>query len=521
MELIKKRIQTNVIGKTITDQFIIDDDYNVPDSKSDVGRVVAGEGTVKIEEVKRVENYLRVVGKLFFKTLYVTDASVPDLASLQGQIPFEEMVYLDLDKESEEEYIVQVAGVEFHSTVIHSRKLSLKAMVDLSIHGEHTGEEEITTGVESEEPIFKKIRPAEPLKLHTSKKDIYRIKEEVTIPGTKENIGTLIWTDVGLRKIDTKVSQDAITFTGTLQLFVLYKSEEDKTDWVEQTVPFEGSITCNGAEEGHYHHMYHNLSDVNVEVRMDGDGEMRALGIEATLEMRVLLYEEEQIELLEDVYSLAHECVLEKSPASYEELITQNHSKYKFSERLNLPELKEEILQICHSGGRMQMDRMEVVEGGIQIEGILYVNFLYVKANDSIPFGMWSGMVPFSYLVECGRNCPNMRYDITANVEQLSIDMAGSEEVEVKAVLAFQSFLRSPLQMETIVQLEFQPFNMDEMDKRPGIIGYITKEGDDLWSLAKRYYTTEEGIMENNHLASRELRPGEKLLIFKENMSIL
>ena len=75
MELIKKRIQTNVIGKTITDQFVIDDDYNVPDSKSDVGRVIVGEGTVKVEEVKKVENYLRVVGKLFFKILYVTDAS--------------------------------------------------------------------------------------------------------------------------------------------------------------------------------------------------------------------------------------------------------------------------------------------------------------------------------------------------------------------------------------------------------------------------------------------------------------
>ena len=99
--------------------------------------------------------------------------------------------------------------------------------------------------------------------------------------------------------------------------------------------------------------------------------------------------------------------------------------------------------------------------------------------------------------------------------------MAGSEEVEVKAVLAFQSFLRLPLQTETIVQMEFQPFDEEEMDKRPGIIGYITKEGDDLWSLAKRYYTTEEGIMENNQLTSRELRSGEKLLIFKENMSIL
>lgn len=519
MELIKKRIQTNVIGKTITDQFVIDDDYNVPDSKSDVGRVVAGEGAVKVEEVKRVENYLQVVGKLFFKILYVTDASVPELASLQGQLPFEEMVYLD--REDGEEYIVRVTGVEFTATVIHSRKLALKAMVDLSIHGERVGEEEITTDVEGDEQIFKKMQSAELLTLHTSKKDIYRIKEEITIPGTKENIGTLIWTDVGLRKIDTKVSQDAISFTGTLQLFALYQSEEGKTDWVEQNVPFEGSISCNGAEEGHYHHIYHNLNDINVEVRMDGDGEMRALGIEATLEMRVLLYEEERVELLKDMYSLEQECVLEKRPSFYEELITQNHSKYKFSERLNLPELKDEILQICHSGGRIQMEHLEVVGDGIQIEGVLYVNFLYVKANDSVPFGVWSGMLPFSYLVESGRDCPDMRYDVTANVEQLSIDMAGSEEVEVKAVLAFQSFLRSPLQIETIEQAEFRPFNEEEMNKRPGIIGYITKDGDDLWSLAKRYYTTEDSIMKNNQLETGELRPGQKLLIFKENMSIL
>ena len=228
MELIKKRIQTNVIGKTITDQFVIDDDYNVPDSKSDVGRVVAGEGAVKVEEVKRVENYLQVVGKLFFKILYVTDASVPELASLQGQLPFEEMVYLD--REDGEEYIVRVTGVEFTATVIHSRKLALKAMVDLSIHGERVGEEEITTDVEGDEQIFKKMQSAELLTLHTSKKDIYRIKEEITIPGTKENIGTLIWTDVGLRKIDTKVSQDAISFTGTLQLFALYQSEEGRAE---------------------------------------------------------------------------------------------------------------------------------------------------------------------------------------------------------------------------------------------------------------------------------------------------
>ena len=519
MELVKKRIRTNEIGKITSDQFVLDDDYNVPDAKADIGRVVSGEGTMKIEEIKRVENYLRVSGKLFFKVLYVTDAVIPELESLRGQIPFEEMVYVEAS--GGEDYVAQVTGVEFSSTLIHSRKLAIKAMVDLLIHTEKAKEEETTIDVEGQGRIFKKMSPIEILQLHTSKRDIYRIKEELTIPGTKENIGTLIWTDVNLRKLDTKIAQDMITFTGTLQVFLFYKSEEDKTDWVEQIVPFEGKVMCNNIEEGFYHHIYHNLSDINVEARMDTDGEMRNLGIEATLEMRILVYNEEKINILEDVYSLEKECVLDKRKVVYEELITQNHSKYKFVERMNLPEVRDGILQICHSGGRVQIEHMEVKEGGIQVEGLLHVHFLYVKANDQVPFDMWTGMLPFSYLIESPSVCPDMRFDITPSVEQISIDMAGSEEVEVKAVLAFQSFLRRPVEMEVIDSLELKMLDQNEMSRRPGIMGYITKEGDDLWKLAKRYYTTEEGIMEINGLTSKELKAGEKLLIFKENMSIL
>ena len=519
MELVKKKIRTNMLGKTVVDQFMIDDDYNVPDSKKDVGRVVSGEGTLKVEEVKRVENYLRVTGKLYFKVLYVTDEGEPGLSSLDGKMPFEEMIYME--EETEGEYVVQTGRVEFTASVIHSRKLSLKAVVELTVHTERSADEETTVDVDSGKMLYKKQRPLELLQLHTNKRDIYRIKEEITIPGTKENIGTLLWTDVSSRKMDTKLSQDALFIRGELLVFCFYESQEGKTDWVEQVVPYEGRVECMGADESLYHHVYDQLGDINVEVRMDEDGEMRSLGVEATLDLRILIYEEEKIEILEDVYALDEECVPQKMPTVYEELIMQNHSKCKVTEQLNLPELKEEILQICHTGGSLQVEHMEVVPEGIQIEGVLHVNFLYVKANDAVPFDMWSGMIPFSYLLESGKTCEDMRYDITYAVEQLSVGLSGSDEVEIKAVLTFKSFLRSPVDTEVITDLEFRPFDENEMGRRPGIVGYIVKEGDDLWGLAKKYYTTKDGIMEINGLTSEELKEGDKLLIFKENMSIL
>ena len=92
MEYEKKEFLVYRQGRTITDQFYIDDDYNVPDAKHDVKQVILGEGSLLIDDIKRVENYVRVSGKMNFKVLYATDEGQMRLAFLEGPIPFEEMV---------------------------------------------------------------------------------------------------------------------------------------------------------------------------------------------------------------------------------------------------------------------------------------------------------------------------------------------------------------------------------------------------------------------------------------------
>ena len=79
----------------------------------------------------------------------------------------------------------------------------------------------------------------------------------------------------------------------------------------------------------------------------------------------------------------------------------------------------------------------------MEIEGILHISFLYLRADDEQPYGSWTGMIPFSYLVEY----PNLPKNVSASpayhVEQLAVTLAGSEAVEVKAVLTFDIFLKS------------------------------------------------------------------------------
>ena len=95
MEFEKKYFTAYRQGKEISDQFFLDEDFNVPDVKRDVQRIILSEGKIHIEDIKRVENYVRVTGELLFKVLYVTDEGETKITSLEGRIPFEEMVYTD------------------------------------------------------------------------------------------------------------------------------------------------------------------------------------------------------------------------------------------------------------------------------------------------------------------------------------------------------------------------------------------------------------------------------------------
>lgn len=518
MEIMTREIQRNQMGKSIIDQFVLDEDYNVPDSKRDIERIVVSEGKVRVEEIKNVEKYQRISGKLEFQILYVGEGVEPSLCCLEGRIPFEEMVYVE---EGEGTYEVKNTRVEMQTTMIHSRKLRIKAMIELELACEKQIMEEIPVDIDCGVKLYKKKQPLNLLKLHMAKKDMYRIKEEITLPGTKETIGNMLWTDISNRKIDTKLRTDELEISGELLAFCFYESPDGKIDWIEQVLIYHGSVECYGGDATMYHQVNANLDDVVVDIRMDEDGETRVIGIEGTLKLNIAVYEEEQMDVLEDVYSLEKQCKLEKKDVCYEQLILQNHSKCKVTEQLSLPELKNDILQICHSSGAVQVDSVEVLEDGIRVEGVLHIRFLYVKANDEVPFDTWQGMVPFSYVIECNDAVENMNYNISSILEQMSVGLLGGNEVEIKAVLAFHCFFRKSVTTDMIVDLKLEPIDIKEVEKRPSVVGYIVKEGDEIWDLAKRYNTTVEGIAEVNELTEEKLKTGQRILIFKENMSIL
>ncbi|MFI3171526.1 MAG: DUF3794 domain-containing protein [Eubacteriales bacterium] len=518
MQLEQKTIQTNEMGNSITHQFHVSEEMNVPDVKEDVVRVLQSYGKIQIKEIQKVEQYLKIKGSLEYQILYATDNESKRMVCLEGKILLEEMVYVEGTEKHQ--YTAKCNQLDVQTTLIHSRKINLNSLIELEIQSSLLKQEEITVGLENETEVFERQKNLQVLQVRLIKKDTYRIKEEVKIPGTKENIGSILFARVGNVKLDTRVMQDEITLQGELQFFCMYSSDEWKEDYISQTVPFGGKIDCLGVDESMIHNIKYDLDDLVVDAQMDEDGEVRMFHIEATLKLDLHIYEEESVDLLEDMYMLEKKCLLHKIPTEVEVLLLQNQSKCKIVETLVLPELKDELLQICHTNGMVQVEHMEQRDEGIQIEGILHVDFLYIRGDDSLPYASWQGMIPFSHIIECQSDGP-VSYNVDTYLEQISITMAGNGEVEIKAIANFHSFIRYPETIQIIQSVDVIPYSREELEEQAGIIGYIYKNEDSMWELAKRFHTTIDGILKINKIAEKDIKVGQKLLIFKENMSIL
>ena len=69
--------------------------------------------------------------------------------------------------------------------------------------------------------------------------------------------------------------------------------------------------------------------------------------------------------------------------------------------------------------------------------------------------------------------------------------------------------------MKKMTEVEEEPLDMEALQESPGIIGYIAKDEDRLWDIAKENYTTISDIVSTNQLSSEQIKAGDKILIIK------
>lgn len=517
MELIKRNIHMDRIRAEAVTQITLEDDMNIPDNKPDVEALNMDKGEVIIEEVKAGTDAVTVRGKLVYCILYRTSENGRSLVALEGKLPFEEKI--NLRGVTMQDSVAVDARVEDLSIgIINSRKLSVQSILTLQARMEELYDEEVPIGIHSEESLEYRKIPMNLAQIAICKNDIFRLKEEVSLPSGYPNIFQILWSTISLRDVDFKVQNERLALQGDVHIFVLYEGEgeEHPIRSFETTLPLSGILECHGCREGMLPDIRYGLGQQELTIRPDFDGEERNIGIELVMDIVIRIYEEEQVELLSDIYGVHKEVEANVEKVNLRRLLTHVTGKTKVADHVRTGS-GVPIMQLLHSEGRVALEHQSVVENGILLQGCLTVKVMYITGDDTMPYVSTQVMLPYEYTLEVPGIIAGDMGRVRAEVEQLQVNMLDGEELDVKAILTFTTTIFQNISTQLITQVTMRDIDTAKLGSLPGMVIYMVQPGDNLWNIGKKYYVPVDTLRELNGLASDEVKIGQKLLVVKGN----
>ena len=514
MELVKRNIHMDSQKCMASIQTTLEKDSNISDSKPDAVKLIMDKGNVVIEEIRVTDDHAGVKGKLQFRILYLAEGTKADVAVMEGEIPFEEQIYMS-GVACNDTVEVTPEIEDLTTTMINSRKFSVQSVISLKAVCSEIRDEETAVDISGDEPVEFRKKALSIASLAMKKKDIFRMKEEVEIPGSFPNIMEAVWYDIAPSEVEFKMLQDKISLQGEIKAFFVYRGEgEEEICHYETTLPFSGTVDCDGALEGMIPEISYVPEIKEVTVRPDFDGEERVFTFELILNLNICAYEEEQLTILSDVYGVVKETKVMEKEAGFRQFLQRRSGKMKLAQNFKMEE-GEHPVRILHTSGIPQISNTSLAEQGVEIAGVANLRILYENSGEENRFGLRRMSIPFNYILEAeeiGKNCV---CPVKASVEQITASLIDEDEIDVKCVLFFQANIYREWKEKIVEEIETAELDSEKIDSLPSLAVYVVREGDSLWDIGKRYYVPISAIRQTNELNGDEVKPGDKILIMR------
>jgi hypothetical protein len=324
---------------------------------------------------------------------------------------------------------------------------------------------------------------------------------------------------VSVANKDVRVQNGRVAITGDLCLTTLYRGESDLSliEFVENEIPFNGSIDVSGAKDGMTADAVLCVQDQYVQVRPDADGEDRVLDVEVSVTVTLKVTCQDRIEILEDAHLINRHMRITKNPVRYPRLVCRNRNQSPIKEVVQIDSGCPDIMQIFKVKGRAGVDEVTIIDDKVVVEGAIVSDVLYLAESDDTPLYSYRGMIPFRQVIETKNATKDMEALLTVSIDHVGFNMLSGREMELRYLLTFGTQVLEHKTANLITGIEIEDMERAEIDGMASMTVYVIQPGDTLWKVTKRYNTSIDEILAINDIEDPDrVYPGQKLLILKK-----
>lgn len=479
-------------------------DMIVPDSKPDILNTICTSGIVSIYKKEAQEGKVRIDGGINTYIMYMPDGTDDTVRGLNTTIDFSENINVSNCNEGMN-VVSEVKVKSIEGKVINGRKVGIKATLEISLKIYLNEEVEIINEIQNENEI--QILK-EDLKVNSlvgrGETKIYA-KDNIQIDNM-DNLAEILKVQICLTDKDIKISYNKILTKSEAEIKIMYLTEDNRINTVNYKIPVVGFIDMPNVTE-------ENICDVNYEVKniiiKPNTQDEHSICVEIEFEVTCYVYEEKQINLIQDMYSTSVNLNFEKK-----QIMTmtdkQNMTDIKqIREKINLADI--EGLSLIDVDITPTITNENKINSKILYEAELNLKFIFQNSRTQITTK--ETKIPFEYTVENLQNGESLNTNCNMEVKSTDFIIQDNGDINCNIDLQTETNMYRTANINMIDSIEE---NGEREEQDYSIAIYIVKKGDTLWNIAKEFGSTVDGIARVNGIENtNQIMPGQKLYIPK------
>lgn len=495
--------ETLCINKLINSKkeiIFVEKDMIVPDAKPDVLGIICTSGVVCLYKTELQDEKIKIDGNLNTYIMYLADDSNDKVRGINTSLDFSESISIPNAKEGMN-YKLYVKVKSIECRVINGRKIGIKATLEVCCDIYSNEEVEIVNNIEDDDniQILKEDLTVNSL-VGVGETKIYA-KETIPVQNV-DNIAEILKANLNIGDRDIKISYNKILSKAEAELKIMYLTEDNRIGTVVGKIPLVGFIDIPNVAEGNICNTNYELKNIIIK---PNSSEEHSINVEIEVLVKCMVYEEKQINLIQDMYSPCENLKFNKKQVNTMINAKKVNDTKKIREKVNFNDIQNktlidvDIIPNMSAVGRLNNPNM--------YDGELECNFTFIDDNMNVELKRMK--IPFEYtLVDMPENS-NPDFDMQINNQDFIIQDGG--DINCNIDMGITSNMYENRSLNLIDEVEAEDL---QSDQDYSLVVYIVKKGDTLWNIAKKFRTTVDFIARTNGIEDEnKIQVGQKLYI--------
>lgn len=375
VETARDKIKLNQIVGQKQEIVTVDGDAIVNDVKPDVLKIINTNGTICIQKRETLNGKVKLEGCVNTYIIYLADDENGSIRTINTSLDFS--VAIDMDNCKENHTLEENLCIKgFETKVLNSRKVHIKAFIEANLKVFSSEEVEAVVDVQNDEDIQMLNSGKNLMSLIGENTGKCMLKDTINI-NAEDDFAEIMRVNFSISDMETKTSYNKVLIKATANVNVMYLTEDNQISNVSGQIPVMGFIDMP------------NITDTseciakarlrNLELKPNNI-EDHSILVEADLDLFCRAFENKQINVIEDMYSICNNIELKRNNVRATTLHNRVRDSFKIKQVLTNPELL--YGRILGVNINPVIENTEVKEGRINYTGKLDAEFFVNHENN-------------------------------------------------------------------------------------------------------------------------------------------